>query len=154
MLLFPFFTPFPVKRKGGLSWFPGVKVMQVEALLGVLGVVAEMLISDADGILTPLPALPRDLPSGTCRGLCVRHGIRVDLSWQDGRLIELTLHATQDARCRIDLSHAVHRDGCQESAPLPAVSEGVYTENDLLCLTLKKGDTRTLCFDPSARRGA
>ena len=141
------------EQKGGLSWFPGIKVMQVEALLGVLGVVSQMLLSDADGILTPLPALPRDIPNGECRGLRVRAPLIVDVSWENGQLIELTLHATQDTRCRIDLSHAVHRDDDRTNAALPAATDGGTVENGLLCLSMKKGETRTLCFGRSSCEG-
>ncbi len=138
MLSNGFLTTNDYAQKGGLSWFPGVKVMQVEALLGVLGVVAEMLISDADGILTPLPALPKNLPSGECRGLCVRAPLKVDLSWMDGRLKKLVLHATEDTLCRIDLSTVGY--------PL-TLPDGAGVTDAILSLPLRRDEKCTIIFN-------
>lgn len=137
MLSNGFLTTNDYAQKGGLSWFPGVKVMQVEALLGVLGVVSEMLISDTDGILTPLPALPRDLPSGECHGLRVRAPITVDLRWERGELKKLVLHAIENTPCYIDLSTVGH--------PL-TMPDGATVTDTILSLSLRRGEDCTVDF--------
>ena len=141
-----FLTINDYAQKGGLSWFPGIKVMQVEALLGVLGVVTEMLLSDADGILTPLPALPTDLPSGSCQGLRVRAPLTVDISWQSHRLTELVLHATDDTLCQIDLSRSICRDDPMGLAYLDALPVGASIKGGILSLHLCRGEKYVIRF--------
>ena len=120
--------------RGGMTWFAHVKVMQMEALLGILGVVHEMLLSDADGIITPLFALPTALPSGSYKGALVRCGFSVDLSWKHGKLTELTLRSTYATECRVKLPDGTLPTVLPDGASLadgiltfPTKATGAYT---------------------------
>lgn len=53
---------------------------------GCAGVVEMLLHSDADGTVTPLPALPPQWKDGFVKGLRTRGGKTADISWKDGKL--------------------------------------------------------------------
>jgi hypothetical protein len=48
-----------------------------------------------------LPALPREWPAGSARGLRARGGFEVDCAWRDGRLTEATIHSKRGGACRV-----------------------------------------------------
>ncbi len=78
---------------------------QVDGNLGFTAGVVELLVQGhrvVDGVreVHLLPALPPGWRDGSARGLRVRGGITVDLSWAEGELVEavLTLDERRDAR--------------------------------------------------------
>jgi alpha-L-fucosidase 2 len=60
-----------------------------------------MLLQSHDGELLLLPALPSAWGTGRVQGLRARGGVVVDLSWQDGRLTQVQLHATVTQQLRV-----------------------------------------------------
>ena len=104
--------------KGGGAWFPGIKVVQLDAEYCLISSVKELFLQDTDGILSPLPALPADCPDGTFTGVPARGGFTVDLSWRDGALSSLRVVSARGERCRIELPA-----GTVLSEPLPAGAE-------------------------------
>ena len=56
--------------------------------------IAEMLVQSHGGELRLLPALPRAWPTGSVRGFKARGNITVDMDWRDGRVVGLTLSAS------------------------------------------------------------
>jgi len=84
-----------------LNWFPGRKVFQIEASIGLVASIAEMLFQDRRGLLRLLPALPKAWPKGHIRGLRSRGGFEVDLSWEEGQLVEATIRSLRGERCRV-----------------------------------------------------
>ena len=85
----------------GVRWFGGQKVFQIEACIGMVSVVAEMLLQDRGGLLTLLPALPADWKEGSVSGLRARGGFEVDVTWRDGRFAEATIRSLAGNRCRL-----------------------------------------------------
>src|SRR5690606_6761438 len=77
----------------GVRWFGGQKVFQIEACIGMVSVVAEMLLQDRGGVLALLPALPSEWKEGSVSGLRARGGFEVDVTWRDGRLTEATIRS-------------------------------------------------------------
>src|SRR4028118_2020301 len=83
-------------RAQGLSCYWGQGALppfQIEAGMGFVSAVCEMLVGSRPGFLRLLPALPRAWPHGSVRGITTRCGVTVDLSWsQDGHVLQATLH--------------------------------------------------------------
>lgn len=84
-----------------LNWFPGRKVFQIEASIGIVASIAEMLFQDRQGLLRLLPALPKAWSKGQIKGLRSRGGFEVDLVWEEGRLVEADIRSLRGERCRV-----------------------------------------------------
>ena len=75
---------------------------QIDGNLGGPAAIAEMLIQSTADRIRLLPALPRQWPSGSLKGVRVRGGGRVDITWKDGRLTEFRLQSDGAKRYRVD----------------------------------------------------
>lgn len=64
---------------------------QIDGNLGGPAAIAEMLVQSTPDEITALPALPEQWPNGSLKGIRVRGGGKVDITWKDGRLTELKL---------------------------------------------------------------
>ncbi|CAN5777270.1 glycoside hydrolase family 95 protein [soil metagenome] len=84
-----------------LNWFPGRKVYQIEASLGMVASIAEMLFQDRRGLLRLLPALPASWPRGEVNGLRSRGGFEVSLQWADGKLLAASIYSLRGEVCRV-----------------------------------------------------
>ncbi|WP_112245746.1 glycoside hydrolase family 95 protein [Kribbella monticola] len=78
-------------------------IFQLDANFGMTAGVAELLIQSHTDVIRLLPALPAEWPDGSFRGLRARGGLSFDVVWQDGRLVEATVHAEVDGTFRIAL---------------------------------------------------
>ncbi|REJ05033.1 glycoside hydrolase family 95 protein [Microbacterium bovistercoris] len=81
---------------GGLypNMFAAHPPFQIDANLGFPGALVECLLQSHDGIEL-LPAVPRQLASGSATGLRARPGVDVDLTWDGGELVEATLRSAE-----------------------------------------------------------
>lgn len=75
---------------------------QIDGNFGGTAGITEMLVQSWGGTVFLLPALPRDWPAGTLRGVRVRNAARLDLAWGDGVLDHATLHSERGGEYRID----------------------------------------------------
>ena len=62
-------------------------------------------------LLHLLPALPKVWSSGSVKGLCARGGFEVDLAWERGRVVKVTVKSNLGNRCRIRSDTALAMEG-------------------------------------------
>jgi alpha-L-fucosidase 2 len=74
---------------------------QIDGNFGVTSGIAEMLLQSHEDFIHLLPALPATWRDGFVEGLCARGGLRVDMSWTEGRLENVRLVSMSGGPCRI-----------------------------------------------------
>lgn len=67
---------------------------QIDGNLGGSAAVIEMLLQSHAGVVRFLPALPSAWPTGKLRGIRVRGGLTVDMTWEGGNARHATLRST------------------------------------------------------------
>jgi alpha-L-fucosidase 2 len=96
-------------RAQGLSCYWGIGALppfQIEAGMGFVSAVCEMLVRSRPGFLNLLPALPCAWAQGRVMGLTTRCGVTVDLKWSEGgRVISATMHSQRAQKIQLRLPH-------------------------------------------------
>ena len=88
-------------ERGGLAWFKGIKLVQIDASLFLGSAIAEMIFQDRQELFRFLPALPANLLHGKVHGLRARGGFEVGLQWARGKLIEANIVSFDGKPCHI-----------------------------------------------------
>ncbi len=74
---------------------------QIDGNLGGPAAITEMLIQSTPQEISVLPALPHQWSSGSLKGVRVRGGGKVDITWKEGRLTELRLQCDHPVGYRV-----------------------------------------------------
>jgi alpha-L-fucosidase 2 len=74
---------------------------QIDGNLGGPAAITEMLVQSSLNEIIVLPALPQQWPAGSLKGVRVRGGGKLDITWKDGRLTLLRLQADHAAKYRV-----------------------------------------------------
>lgn len=90
-----------IKRPEG-SWIP---VWQIDTSMAISGLIAEMLLScNEDGLLTLLPALPDEWPSGKIQGLKAEGGFTVDIEWKNKKVTNYKIYADKPRQVKVQIN--------------------------------------------------
>ena len=100
------------------SFLNGRRIFQIDGNLGAVAGMAEALLQSHTGLVHLLPALPPAWKDGSVSGLQARGGIRVDMSWRNGRLAEAVLHPALDGEIEVRADNAA--GVCLDGKPVPA----------------------------------
>lgn len=125
---------------GGISWFVGVQLMQVEAHIAMISGITEMILQDADKTLSLLPALPDSLPSGEIVGLNTREGFKIDIFWNNGKLTKAIISSERGNPASILIPNNV----TIKTENLP---DNILSNGKTLTFPTKQNETYTLIFD-------
>lgn len=65
---------------------------QIDGNFGMMAAIANLLVQDRQGKLVLLPALPKDLRSGSVKGLKIKGNRQVDITWLDTKIIKQKIY--------------------------------------------------------------
>ena len=74
---------------------------QIDANLGLVAGVAEMLLQSHEGYIEPLPALPKAWKTGEFKGLVARGDFEISAKWENGKVSSVEILSKNGGKCII-----------------------------------------------------
>jgi len=65
---------------------------QIDGNFGGTAGIANMLVQDRGGKVKVLPALPKEWKDGYVKGLRIKNGKQIDITWKDGKVVEKIIY--------------------------------------------------------------
>jgi alpha-L-fucosidase 2 len=106
------------------------KIFVVDGNFGGTAAISEMLVQSHAGEINLLPALPKKWHTGKVSGIRAKGNMEVDIVWEDGELMEITIQAFSEGQTFLR-----YRD---QSVPLVLESGNVYRIDKQLNVTHRK----------------
>lgn len=104
---------------------------QIDGNFGAVAGMCEMLLQSHQGFIDILPALPQKWSDGTAHGLRTRGGYTVDIAWQHGKAVRVSITAINDGEVRLRTSANITCPGTQR-------------DNDFIVLDMHAGQCAVL----------
>lgn len=95
------FKQFFKDRNSCLNLFGLHPPMQMDGNFGLTAGIAEMLVQSHEGEINLLPALPKDWSTGSVSGLRARGGFELDMTWENNKLLFVTIHNINGGSCMV-----------------------------------------------------
>lgn len=95
-----------VTSRNLMHTYPGIKekLFQIDANFGYTAGLTEMLIQSHEGLISLIPAIPKEWNEGSFRGLRARGGFEVDAVWENYEVCEICVRADVSGECIVELS--------------------------------------------------
>jgi acetyl esterase/lipase len=111
---------------------------QIDANLGVMAGVAEMLLQSHEGAIEPIPALPKAWNTGSFSGLIARGNFKVSVEWENRKFTALSIQSRSGKPCRLKTPSVAVESVIDENGQ----SVAFKTEQpDLISFPTEKGKT-------------
>lgn len=78
-------------RQMGICFAHRIAPFQIDANMGIVAAINEMLLFSDEGMIELLPALPSRWKNGRIRGLLAKGGYQVNMTWENGTLAEYSV---------------------------------------------------------------
>ena len=118
---------------------------QIDASLGAMAGVTEMLLQSHEEHIRLLPALPKAWKNGSYKGLVARGNFVVDAQWKDGKSTRITVTSRNGGECNLAYT-GIENAKIANEAGAP-VNAGKKT-NDRISFPTVKGGRYTLSLIP------
>jgi len=82
---------------------------QIDGNFGAAAGVVEMLLQSHAGEIHLLPALPKEWPEGSVKGLRARGGFEVDIAWREGAVSDMEITSLLGNSCVIRIQDKIYR---------------------------------------------
>lgn len=115
---------------------------QIDGNFGATSGIAEMLLQSHNGYIELLPALPGNWKNGHYKGLRVRGGATVNVSWENLKIKKASLRATASNTFKIKLSDINNAKFIINGRKAKSIS----IEDDFVTIKLKKNDILDIIY--------
>lgn len=100
-------------------------IFQIDGNFGLAAGIAEMLVQSHAGEIILLPALPKAWPKGYVKGLMARGGFEIDITWEEGKLVQAVVTSMAGRKCYIRSNEQLKVESNGKPVKLEAPEEWV-----------------------------